>query len=153
MAEEITNEIKRIRKQRPGLSQIKKPELANLPPSMICRFTAIFNAFLACGHFPSSFRTATISLIIKVRKTPNRPENFRLISLLEVPGKILEKIINKRIKAHLENKNLINPNQYRFRKARETISVIAITYEGIALALGNKKQVKVVLLIRYGTQA
>lgn len=88
--EAVTHEIKRIKIKATGLSQIKKAELLQIPPNMIQRLTAIYNASLDCGYFPKRFKTAIITLIPKAGKRPNKPENFRPISLLEIPGKIFE---------------------------------------------------------------
>lgn len=106
--EDVTNGIKHIKNEAPGLSQIRKTELLQLPPIMIHRLASIYNASLASGYFPKRFKTAVIVLIPKAGKPPNKPENFRPISLLEIPGKIFKRIINKRLKAHLEGNNLLN---------------------------------------------
>ena len=83
--------ISKMKNKAPGISKIKKPEMVNLPPRMVERLTNIFNASLACGYFPRVFKAAVITLIPKAGKPPNRPENFRPISLLEVPGKVFRK--------------------------------------------------------------
>lgn len=83
-----------------GLSQIEKKELINLPPQMIRDLTTIFNAALPCGHFPNKFKTALITLIPTGCKPLNRPEIFWPISLFELFGKILEQILNSRLREH-----------------------------------------------------
>lgn len=133
--DETVNVIIRIKNKSPGTNQIIKTDLTNLPLMMIQRLTAIFNASLTCGYFPKKFKQALITLIPKAGK-PNRPENFRPISLLNIPGKILEKIINNRLKAHLENNLLLNTQQYGFRESRGTTTTIALAYE-VALVLAN----------------
>ena len=62
------------------------------------------------------------------------------MSLLEVPGKILEKIINKRLRTHLEIHNLLPAAKHGFRANRGTETVLPITIEKIAHNLGNKNQ-------------
>lgn len=79
--DETVNVIIRIKNKSPGTNQIIKTDLTNLPLMMIQRLTAIFNASLTCGYFPKKFKQALITLIPKAGK-PNRPENFRPISLL-----------------------------------------------------------------------
>lgn len=106
--EEITKVIKGIKNKAPGISLIRKPEVTNIPPTMIQCLINILNASLASGYFPQRFKTALLTLIPKAGKPPNRPENFRPISLLEIPGKIFERILNTRLQSHLENSQLLN---------------------------------------------
>ncbi|XP_042880256.1 uncharacterized protein LOC122258401 [Penaeus japonicus] len=142
---DINKVIRSMKNKAPGISQIRKTDITNLPPIMIQRLLSICNAALASGYFPSRFKTALVTLIPKAGKPPNRPENFRPISLLEIPGKILERLINNRLQSHLENNNLLNERQYGFRQSRGTTTAIAIAYEETALALANKKKVNIVL--------
>ena len=53
----------------------------------------IYNASFATGYFPNIFKKAVIKFIPKENKPLKNPINYRPISLLEIPGKILEKII------------------------------------------------------------
>ena len=64
--------------------------------------------------------------------------------LLEVPGKILEKIVNNRLMKFPETNNKLHHNQYGFRKKRETESAIFRIYESIAIAQKHQHQCKVV---------
>ena len=70
----------------------------------------------------------------KVGKDLRHPINYRPITLLEVPGKILERIINSRFVAYLEGNNLFNSQQYGFRKQRGTELAILKLYESIAIS-------------------
>ncbi|XP_042883085.1 uncharacterized protein LOC122260057 [Penaeus japonicus] len=114
-ADEIINVTKRLKNKSPGVSWIRKQDIVNLPPIMI--------------------------LIPKAGKPPNRPDNFRSVFLLEITVKILEKVINYRLNSHLEEHQLLNPRQYGFRGSRGTNTAIAVAYEEIVLALGNKKYI------------
>lgn len=76
-------------------------------------------------------------MIPKPGKPSTDPKNYRPISLLEVPGKIFERIINLRLRCHLEENNLYNPSQYGFRAGRRTTSAISIASEKVALTKGQ----------------
>ncbi len=71
--------------------------------------------------------------------------NYRPISLLEVPGKLYERIILARLNTFLSENNIIKDRQHGFRSHKETHTAIATTYETIANALASKEQVYVVL--------
>lgn len=97
------------------------------------------------GYFPNIFKHAKIKLIPKPNKTATDPLNFRPISLLEVTGKIFEKIINKRTRKYLETNNILPPQQHGFRQLRPTETATAIITEIISKALAEKKQCCLVL--------
>lgn len=143
--DDITAIIRRMRKTCPGRSGINKTILANLPPPYITRLKNIFNASLSAGYFPDSFKTATLKLIPKPGKSPHYATNFRPISLLEVPGKILERIINSRLRQHLEYNDLYNPAQFGFRTGRGTTHALALASETIAQNKADSRHCHVVL--------
>lgn len=143
--QEITNTIKSFKNNTPGHSKINKTILTNLPESALTKLTEIFNHTYSAGYFPQAFKTALIKLIPKPNKATTDPYNYRPISLLEVPGKILEKIINKRLRTYLEHNNILPPAQHGFRANKSTDTALAVTTEKIANALGNKQQCCIVL--------
>ena len=81
---------------------------------------------------------------VKLIPKPNKPTSdilkYRPISLLEVPGKIYGKIINNRLRSHLENNNCFPHSQHGFRQNRSTDTVLAIITESISNASKNKTQ-------------
>ena len=112
---------------------------------MIQNLAIIFNASLAIGYYPQQFKNSIMIFIPKEGKSPIEHINYRPISLLNIPGKILEKIFNNRILQHLEMNNLQNPRHHGFRKNRGTHTAIAILSEFISTAIGNGNKVNVVL--------
>ena len=69
--------------------------------------TIIFNAILRIQYFPKPWKPAQIKMLPKPGKDPHQTASYRLISLLPVFSKILEKIIYGRIKTIIEIKKLI----------------------------------------------
>jgi hypothetical protein len=63
-------------------------------------------------------------MIPKPGKDPTNPQSYRPISLLNITGKILEKILTSRLKHVLETNNLLPPEQFGFRAQRSTINPI-----------------------------
>jgi len=143
--EDMRHAHTRTNNTTPGASNINKLIMQHLPPIMLARLRHIFNAALATGYFPSRFKRATLVLIPKPGKPPHEVTSFRPISLLEVPGKMLERLITHRLKTHLENNNTHNTRQHGFRPHRGTGSAIALAYEEIALSLANKHQTNIIL--------
>lgn len=107
--DKIQTIIKFFKNNSPGESKINKTILTKLPNIALIQLQWIFNHTLSMGYFPNKFKTAIIKLLPKPNTDHTEPSNYRPISLLEVPRKILEKIINKRLRHFLENNNKL-PN-------------------------------------------
>lgn len=97
---------------------------------MIHAITSLYNASLSCGYFPRPFKTANIRLLPKPKKDNTDPSNYRPISLLDILAKTYERLINCRLRLHLETNNLIPPCQFGFRPHSSTADAIntIVTY-------------------------
>ena len=94
--QEVQHVIKKLKNNTPGRSNINKTVLLNSPSELIQKLTTFLNNSLSMGFFPGTFKHAKIKLIPKANKTTTDPNNYRPTSLLEVPGKLFEKILNNR---------------------------------------------------------
>ena len=137
--EEIINTLKSFKNRAPGKSGITKLILTKIPPNAWQRFKTILNLSLSMGFYTIPFKEGALLLPPKPGKDPKLPENRRPITLLEVPGKIWEKIINSRLRLYLEEKDKYYKHQHGFRQNRSTETALAIIYETIALNQLNKK--------------
>ena len=84
--------------------------------ALLCNF---FNRCLNEGRFPSPFKLARVTPVFK-KGSRTEISNHRPISVLTNLSKIFESIIFKRVKAYFENNGFLNPDQYGFRKQRNT---------------------------------
>lgn len=142
---EVHQIIKQLRKTCPGHSGINKTILSHLPRNAISRLTLLYNSTLSAGYFPDRWKESIIRLIPKSGKSSDQALNYRPISLQEVPGKILERIINTRLRYHLEDNNQYHPNQFGFRQDRGTTHALALITESIAQYKAQKGQCHLVL--------
>uniref|UniRef100_A0A803J2H9 Reverse transcriptase domain-containing protein n=1 Tax=Xenopus tropicalis TaxID=8364 RepID=A0A803J2H9_XENTR len=134
---------------------IVAPQLCNL-----------YNMITQGAHLPESMRMATITLILKQGKPPERCESYRPISLLNSDVKILAKVLANRLKTVIEL--LIHPDQTGFMPSKATDINIRrlftniwakhdVTGERVVVALDTEKAFDTVewsylwaLLTRYG---
>ncbi len=135
--------IRRTKKKAPGFTKINKIILEKCTDKTL-EPKNIFNACLSAGYFSNVFKEAIIKFIPKKDKAITSPINYRPISLLEVPGKLFEKIIQGRLNTLSEN-NILKERQHGFRTYKGTSTALTTTYEAIANALADKKQVYMVL--------
>ena len=142
---ELENSIKKLKNDTPGISLINRTVLKKLPEIALTKLQWMFNHTISLGYFPNKFKTASIKLIPKPNTDQSNPINYRPISLLEVTGKLLERIINTRITIHLETKNIIKDTQHGFRNFRGTDTALTVIHETIAHHTANKQQCYLIL--------
>ena len=114
--EEIKQTIESFsQKKAPGLDGITggiyKTVLLIFPRIL----TTMYNQCLKLGQFPKRWKMAKVILILK----PNNnncpdPNKYRPISLLNMGGKILDKLLINRINHHLYKNELLSERQYVF---------------------------------------
>ena len=92
-------------------SKILKPALI----ALIDQITFIFNLCLSQNIFPNEWKIASIVPLPKEGDL-SKCTNYRPISLLPLPGKILEHIMHSRIISLCDNVDILNKNQGGFRK-------------------------------------
>ena len=98
--------------------------------------TLLFNSDIETGFFPDKWKIATVTPIPKVQNATH-PTNLRPISLLPVPGKLLEKYITKQITYFLEENNYFAENQFGFRKGKSTTGALTTILDDIIAQLNN----------------
>ena len=118
--EEVKRLLSRTRRRAPGPTGITWAMTRHLPPNVISSLTNIYNACLATGYFPKAFKTATTILIPKPQKSTHNPGNYRPISLLDILGKTFERLLNVRLRMHLDFNDLLSSKQFGFRQYSST---------------------------------
>lgn len=84
------------------------------------RTLSCINTCIKLSYWPITFRIAKVIPILKSGKPPSDPHSYRPISLLNTLGKILEKVVQRRLIDFIEEKNLLPECQFGFRKGHST---------------------------------
>ena len=98
----------------------------------------VFNLSISLGQIPTQLKTAKVIPVFK-SGDPLCMDNYRPISLLSVFSKILEKIVCNRLTSFLETNNLINSNQFGFRKKHSTFHPIIHLLNNVTTASNSNK--------------
>ena len=142
---DIISTIKEFKNNKaPGESGINKLILIQLPISAIDRLKDIINLSVSMGYFSIVLKNGIIVLIPKPGKDSKIPINYRPITLLEIPGKIIERIINKRLHRFCERNNIFHKDQYGFRAGKGTDIAIAKVNEIIGINQKYKDHMNIV---------
>lgn len=142
---EIKQIIKDLKNNKaPGLSGINKVILLNIPDIAIDRFVEILNLTMSMGYFPVLYKNGIIVLVVKPGKNGRDPTDYRPITLLEIPGKLLERVLNSRLQKFCERNNIYHYDQYGFRAGLGTELAIAKIYETVALNQKEKQHCNII---------
>ena len=88
--------------------------LKEMTPEHAPILTSIFNQSLSCATVPTLSTEAFIALVFK-KGARCMPENYRPVSLTWVSCKILEHIIVRHFRTHLERHRILTPFNHWFR--------------------------------------
>ena len=143
--EEVRDIIKRLKPKAPGPTGINAATLKHLPHKAIQNLTTIYNHALSMGYIPKIFKIAKMIFIPKGNKPGAEVSDHRPISLMEVHGKVLDKILNRRLQTSINDKGLNHPDQHGFRPKRGCHTALATINEEIARAINNNHRFAVVM--------
>ena len=88
--EPILDILKDFKNKAPGPSGITRDFLLKAHFNVHKVYAEIYSACLATGYLPKIFKEAKIVMVPTAGKSPTQIENYRPISLLEVPAKIAQ---------------------------------------------------------------
>ena len=98
----------------------------------------LFNLSFELGVFPDKWKNATI---IPLYKGGDKSDvsNYRPVSLLPLPGKLIERVAHAKISEFVEGHGLITDKQGGFRKGFSTVSSIADLVDNILSGVNKGK--------------
>ena len=113
-----------------GIDNISSNCLKDALSVLVPHLCHIFNLSIEFSTFPLKWKIATIVPLYKGGGNDD-VSNFRPVSLLPVPGKILEKLVHSHMMEFFEINNILSEYQFGFRKNHSTIDSIATLVENI----------------------
>jgi hypothetical protein len=138
--EELTEAVKGLSVNKaPGPDGIPNVVLKVLVQKYPEVFRNTFQELMKQCVFPDQWKRQKLVLLPKPIKAPGDPPSYRPICLLDTLGKLLEKIIQKRLTKHTESDEVLSNRQFGFRKGRSTLDAI-LTVKATALKAQTKKK-------------
>lgn len=146
-----TFELKEIIKTRnnkksTGCDRTSNYVLKKMPDKFISIIAIIINHILNLQYIPSAWKIGAITPIAKPNKDHTLIKNYRPITQLSAISKLLEKIIEKRIRAHCETNNLISQCQFGFQPGKSTEMAASKFIADIIAGLNERKPTIAILL-------
>ncbi len=129
------------------LDPIPSHLLQAISPTVVPALTHIVNTSLHTGVFPSAFKQACITpLLKKPTLNPTLLGNYRPVSLLPFIAKTLERVVFNQVSAFLTQNNLLDSNQSGFRSGHSTETALLSVVEALRLARAASKSSLLILL-------
>jgi hypothetical protein len=102
-----------------GPDLVLSKDLKLLDDSVVHSLLPVFKKSIDEATYPNNWKLARVNPIFKKGKTTD-VNNYRPISLLSIPGKILEDIVSCTLDHHIQSQGLLSQNQWGFRKNYST---------------------------------
>ena len=88
--------------------------------SLYHHLARLFTSSIQLGYIPTAWKIATLRMLLKPDKPPYFTTSYRPISLISSIVKLFEKVIEQRLRSHLEHIGFISKHQSGFRRAKST---------------------------------
>ena len=93
------------------------------------------------GVVPADWKETIVIPVPNKGKGKKNPRSYRPISLLSCVGKLLEKMVNRRLISHPESNSVLSPTQTGYRKFRSTEDQLTYLAQNIEDAFQEKDKV------------
>ena len=123
----------------PGKDEIGMSMIKHFSSHVKKVLLSIFNIIWSRGSCPDDWKKAILTPIPKPGKDHSDPLSYRPIALTSVIGKVMERMVNKRLLWFLEANNLLDQVQSGFRKTRRTTDHLVNLESSINKGFTNKE--------------
>lgn len=137
---EVVEAAKRIRPNKaPGIDGIPGVIVKAAATARPEVFRDTFQQCLLDGVFPKRWKKMKLVLLPKGKGPANAPRSYRPLCLLDIVGKLFERILYARIELITESPTGLQGQQYGFRKGKSTLDALKSVTDAARKALdGNR---------------
>ena len=112
--------------------------------TLIAPLRYIINTSILEGKFPNKWKEAKVVPLFK-KGDRSLLKNYRPVSLLSVPGMVLEKIVQDQITKFFEENGLFGDFQFGFRENKSTITELITLFESLLEAKQDNKEIALLM--------
>ena len=135
------------------INDLQNNKASDIPINIIKKSASIiipilvgtFNHCIRRGIFPDTLKVGKITPIFK-KGDAQSIENYRPVSTLPIFGKIFEKVIYERLYNFFISQNILNHQQFGFRKGHSTSHALNFSINHIEKSLRNKMHVLAIFI-------
>ena len=138
--EEVRRVIKNSREGAGGPDAIRYGHLKELSEDEVVELTEEMNESIQTGVIPEDWLHSFLAPIPKPGKDHSVLKGYRVITMQNVCGKILEKIVARRLSRELEDKKLLPNGLGSYRPGRDTTINAAVVAYDVYEGFQNKKE-------------
>ena len=136
---EIMNCLMKLKRSAPGIDELNPTIIKQIAGFIANPLSHTFNMCLEQAIVPDELKIARVNPIPKSGDLL-QPQNYRPISILPAISKIFERLAYTGIHSFLQQNNILNENQFGFRKGYSTEMALASFVEKITSALDKGQQ-------------
>lgn len=134
--EEVHTIVKHLKTGKaPGADGIVAEMLKQASLFTLSCLAALFSASLSLRYFPSRWKRGVVAMLPKDGKDQSLASNFRPITLNPVIGKVLERIVNKRLMRFADENELIPECQAGFHPGRNSTEQVVLLVQRAVQAM------------------
>lgn len=117
---EVESAIKALkRSSSAGVDEVPVRLIKDASATMLKPLVKLINDSFSSGVFPTCFKQAKVVPIYK-KGSRNLASSYRPISILPSLSKVLEKIVDTRLKSFIKRNKILSESQFGFREGRST---------------------------------
>ena len=124
-----------------GPTRIHNKMLKRLPDKVLQSIVTLANITLQQGKLPNAWKSARVTMIPKGKSASSDPSSYRPISVTCCLGKLVERVLHKRMYAMLENAGFFARCHSGFRSRRRTSDNLFYLTQKIKENMCRKKRV------------
>ncbi|KAF2347088.1 Reverse transcriptase domain [Trinorchestia longiramus] len=137
--EELNSSLSALKNKAPGQDGVYGKFLQKLPLHWKRELLCVYNTSLYTGCVPPGWKWGIWLPILKPGKDPEQVSSYRPICLLSCIGKLMERMIQRRLEYWVETNNLLLGEQAGFRRGKSTMDSLLIAKDFIANTFSRKQ--------------
>ena len=146
MPDVLRNIINQSENSSPGPDGIKYSDLGELGEDDMKELSEMLNSSLASHEIPDDWLDSHLSPVPKPEKDPTSIKGYRIVTMQNTVGKLLEKIVARRLARSIEEKDLLPSTLGSYRPGKDTWSNAAVFASDVYDAFERKEETLAVAL-------